>query len=59
MDDMEIVTKAFMNIGNAAAADPYVKAVVLEAIRLTRIDCAQTLAKNKEEAVKEKKDEMP
>lgn len=48
MKDMEIVEKVFLNIGAPPPADAYSKAAVLEAIRLTRVDCAQALAKIKE-----------
>lgn len=50
MNDMEIVEKVFLNIGSPPSAEAYCKAAVLEAIRLTRVDCAQALAKNKESA---------
>lgn len=46
MTDMEIVEKVFHNIGSPKTDEAFCKAVVLEAIRLTRIECAQVLAKN-------------
>ena len=45
MNDMEIVEKVFANIGSPPAVEAYCKASVLEAIRLTRIDCAEALAR--------------
>lgn len=47
MDDMEIMAQVFLNMGTPPSIEAYCKAAILEAIRITRADCAQVLKKNK------------
>jgi len=45
MNDIAIMKKVFENVGRPPGAEAYCKAAVLEAVRLTRADCAGALAK--------------